>query len=311
MTRGQWTLIGLLVVQAMLIAVLRNPATAGPSEPGSLVPEFEASSVTKVEVGTNPDEKLVLRRDGSTWTIATADGYPADTSKVDDLLNTIRDAKTRSAVVTSDKYHESLEVSEAKAQARVRLYRDGEDEPVADLILGKTTTGGAHVRIAGEEDVYDVRGLTPWQLRPDTATWMQKKLVDIPVDSVRKVAVRNEHGAFEVERVEGDWIVVTPDDAKGRSCSKEKIDAIVRVAASLNVSGAAGRVDAAAQGLGDDATIVTLSHDEGSTTVRIGAKVPDNDSQAYVTRDGFGFAATQWESSFNSATNAKLEELLP
>jgi hypothetical protein len=311
MTRGQWTLIGLLVVQAMLIAVLRNPATAGPAEPGSLVPELDTAKVMRVEVGTTPDEKLVLERNESAWTISTADGYPADASKVNDLLTTIRDARTRTAVVTSDKYHESLEVTEEKAQARIRLYREGESDPFVDLIIGKTTSGGAHVRIAGEEDVWDVRDLTPWQLRAETATWMDKTLVDVPTDSVQKVAVKNEHGTFEVERVDGDWIVVTPGDAKGRSCSKDKIDPIVRAAASLTAAAAAGRLDPSSQGLGDDATTVTLTHGEGTTTVRIGRAAPDNASQVYVTRDGFGFAATQWESSFSSVQNAKLEELLP
>jgi len=311
MTRGQWTLVGLLVVQVMLIVVLRHPEAAGSTEPGALVPSFETSDVVRVELGTKPDERLVLSRDGSGWAITSAEGYPADASKVDDMISTIREARVRMAVVTSDKYHESLEVSEEKAQARIRLYRADSENPFVDLIVGKSAMGGAHVRVAGEEDVYDIRDVTPWQLRADTATWMQKTLVDIPTDSVQKLAIHNEHGSFELERSDDSWIITLPEESSGISVNQDKVNPIVRAAATLNVSGAAGRLDPSKQGLGDEAITVTLTHGEGTTTVRLGTEVPDKSGQIYVTRDGFGFAATQWETSFNSVKNAKLEELLP
>lgn len=313
MTRGQWTLIGLLLVQAMLIAVLRHPElkAAPGSATGSLFAGFDPAAVDTIQVGTKPEETLVLERDGSAWKITSADGYPADSSKVDDLLETIRKATARSAVVTSDKYHESLEVTEEKAQARIRLFSSGAEAPSVDLLLGKATAGGAHVRIAGEESVYEIRDLTAWQLRPDTASWMQRTLVDVPTDSVQRVAVKNAHGSFELEKVEGDWLVVLPEESKGRTCAKDKVDPIVRAAAALSATGAAGRLDPTAQGLGDDATTVTLTHDEGRVTVRAGSPVPDKNGQVHVTRDGFGFAATQWESSLASVTAAKLDDLVP
>jgi len=311
MTRGQWTLIGLLVVQAILIAVLRHPEADTSIAPHKLVPTFESSAVTKVEVGTKPDEKLTIERDGSDWKITSADGYPADSTKVNELIRDIGMADARTAVVTSSKYHESLEVTEDKAQARVRLYQADSDKPFIDLIVGKATTGGAHVRVAGEKEVYDVQRISPWQLRPDVTTWMQRTLTDIPPDSVEKLVVSNENGTFELEKKDSDWLVVTPEESKGRSCNADKVDPIVRAVASLTAAGPGGRLDPAKQGLGDGATTVTLTHHAATTTVRIGGPVPDKNGQVYVTRDGFGFAATQWDSSLGSVRNAKLEELLP
>lgn len=311
MTKLQWTLAGLLVVQAMLIAVLRHQDPVATHGPKALVEGLDVAAVARIEVGTKPDERLVVEKNGTDWKIATAGGYPADAAKVDELLEKIGKAETRGAVVTSDKYHESLEVTEEKAQARIRLYAAGSDKPLADLILGKTSSGGAHVRRAGDENVYDVRDLSPWQLRPDTATWMQRRLVDVPTESVQRLAVRNANGSFELERKDGDWVVALPEESKGRSCTKDKVETMVRSLGSLSAANPGGVLDPATQGLGDDAVIATITHDEGTTTIRIGAAVPDKDGQLYVTTDGFGFAATQWETSLSSVVNAKLEELLP
>jgi hypothetical protein len=310
MTRGQWTLLGLLVVQAALIAVLRQPASAGFSETRPLVDGLDPAAIARIEVGST-GEKLALRRDGETWAIVSAGDYPADGAKVRDLLDKIKSATVRSPVVTSDKYHESLEVTEEKAQARIRLYRADSETPVADLLLGKNAMGGgAHVRLAGDDEVFDVADLSPWSLRPQTSTWMQRTIVDIPPETVRRISVSSSNGSFELERVEDEWLVAAPEEQKGRSCAKEKVDPIVRAAASLNAADIGGKLDPPAQGLGDDATTITLTHDEGSVTVRIGSTVPDRSGHVYVTRDGFPFAVTQWASSLDSVTKATLAELL-
>jgi hypothetical protein len=311
MTRGQWTLIGLLVVQLALIAVLKQPSGAATTEAHPLIADLDPGAVTRIEVGSKAGETLILKRGANGWSIVTGGGYPADATKVDELLDKLKEASVRSAVVTNDTYHDSLEVSEEKAQARVRLFQEGSDEPIADLIVGKATTGGSHVRVAGDEDVYEIRDLSSWQLRPEPGTWMQRTLVDVPVSSVQRLAVSNVNGSFALEKAGGEWIVTTPASSEGQTCTTDKVEGIVRTVATLTATDAVGVVDPEAHGLGAEATVVTLEHDEGSVTVRIGGPVPDKSGQLYVTRDGFVFAATQWESSLGAVTAARLEDLLP
>ena len=45
-------------------------------------------------------------------------------------------------------------------------------------------------------------------------------------------------------------------------------------------------------------------------TIRIGRKVPDQDSQRYVARSGFAFASTVWESSVNALLEREPRDLL-
>lgn len=310
MTRGQWTLIGVLFVQLLLIAVLHQPGSAGATEARPLTPGFDRAAVTRIEVSSPKGDAIDIERDGSGWKITSASGYPADSEKVGELLDKVGEANVRTPVVTSSRYHDSLEVSEERAQAHIRLFAADDVEPIVDLFVGKSTTGGAHVRRSGDEEVFDIRGLSPWQFRPDTTTWMQKKLVDVPTDSVTILGVTNEHGSFEIEKDGERWLVASPDESSGRACNADKVNAVVRAVASLTSTGVGGPVDPVSQGLGDGATVVTLRHGEKTVTVRIGGPVPDKDGQVYVTRDGFGFAGTQWESSLKSAMNAKLGELL-
>jgi hypothetical protein len=81
-------------------------------------------------------------------------------------------------------------------------------------------------------------------------------------------------------------------------------------------------VDEAAHGLADPAATVVLRFEEptaegeagpaiGELTLRIGGTPEDEESQRYVTREGFGFTGTVWESSVRRLIEETLEDLAP
>jgi len=113
--------------------------------------------------------------------------------------------------------------------------------------------------------------------------------------------------------------VISPEGAGKRPLDQAKVDELVRTASSIQLSDASGPVDETAQGFGRPAATLVLrwaAAEESDTdappretTVQVGDKVQDNESQRYVTRQGFGYAGTVWESSVDRLITGKLDEL--
>ena len=101
MTRTQWTLTALLLLQLLLLLVISAPWSAGDraTGPRNLLPELDADEASRIEIGQG-DSRLTLLREADQWVVEQADGYPADDAKVDRLLDDLRGVEVRRPVVT-------------------------------------------------------------------------------------------------------------------------------------------------------------------------------------------------------------------
>jgi len=319
--RTQLALGALLAFQIVLILALRSPFTHASRDTGSrpLLPGLEAISPSKVEIrGASDGEKVSLVKSGGGWGIDELDGFPADGNKIDELVNELAALRVKRPVVSSGRYHDAFKVGDSDYEARIRLWSDGTDDPAADLIVGKSSNyQTCNVRRAGEDPVFEVHGLTPYHVRPDAAAWIVTELMDAPRDEVTGLVVRNASGEFELEKGDDDgWTVKSPASSAGTALDGEEVDALVRAATSVRLAEAAGKLDEAKQGLAQPAATLALrwradSADAGleEQTLRVGSKVPDDDSRRYVTRSGFGHAGIVWDSSVKRLLDANLEGL--
>ena len=96
----------------------------------------------------------------------------------------------------------------------------------------------------------------------------------------------------------------------GKSLDQGKVDSLVRTMATLQLSEAAGEVDDEAQGFASPAATVTLAWEGGEARVQVGTTVEGKDSQRYITREGFGFAGTIWDSSIKRFLDDGLAALI-
>lgn len=317
MNRTQLTLGGLLVLQVVLILIFYSPfsgATSG-AESRPLLPVLAAVTPTQIEIRGSEDEVLTLTRQPGGWSVDGLDGFPADGEKVDDLLEDLKQLTVRRPVVSSRRYHKAFQVTEDEYEARVRLWEETAGDPEIDLIVGSAPNyRSSHVRLAGEDAVYEVRGLSPYDLRPDSSSWIQKELVSADQARVVGLTLTNESGSFELEKQDDVWRVVGGD---GPDLDTAKVDALLRAGTSIRLADAAGTVDQTAHGLAQPAATLILRLASGDAeedaesvlTVTVGSKVEDNDNHRYVTRDGFGFTGTVWESSVRPLLEETLDGL--
>jgi len=320
MNRTQLMLGGLLLVQVLLILIFHSPFSGATSgvESRPLLGVLAAVTPSQLEIRGSDDDVLTLVKQGGEWRVDELGGFPADGQKVDDLLEDLQQLTVRRPVVKSGRYHAAFKVTENEYEARVRLWEESADEPEVDLIVGSSPNfRSSHVRLAGEDAVYEVRGLSPYDLRPDSSTWIDKNLVETDETRVIGLTLTNESGSFELEKQEGVWKVLSPAASAGKELDAEKADALIRAASSIRLSDGAGPEDDTAHGLGRPAATLVLrlgpdgTEDSSETelTVKVGGQVEDNESQRYITRGGFGFTGTVWESSVSQLLENTLDEL--
>jgi hypothetical protein len=316
--QSQLVLAGLLALQLLLILVLRNPfaEAAAETEPRPLLPALESVTPARVEIrGTEEGEKVTLSRDGGGWKVDELDGFPADGEKIDTLIDELGALEIRRPVVSSGRYHDAFRVSDDDFEARIRLWGDVEDDPAADLIVGKSANyQTSHVRLAGENPVYEVRGLSPYELRPETAAWIDTELVDATAETVTGLSLSNAAGRVDLTKgADGSWSLSgasAPPDSRA-------IEDLVRAATSLRLAEAAGRIDDRAQGFTAPVATVTLrfrrpESADGAVeerTILVGGTVPGEDAKRYVTRKGLDYAGIVWASSVDRLIEAKAASL--
>jgi hypothetical protein len=219
----------------------------------------------------------------------------------------------------------------------VQIWGEAGDAPVVDLLVGTSPNYRiSNVRRQGENDVFEVMGLSPWDLRADSASWIQRKFVDVPFDTLTAVKLKNAHGALELRKQDGQWVLAAPAAAgAGTGLDQGQVDALVRAFPALSLAEPAGKLDLAAQGLAEPAAVVELvqggsalaapdgaaASGDGSapeaaapapprvTTLTFGAEVPGGDGKRYASRSGFDHAVVLNKIDAERATDKKLADL--
>src|SRR4051812_15631452 len=120
-------LIGLLVVQLALVAIVT--LTGGhdaPVTPRPLLAGFDVAAVTRVQIYGN-DGKLAVdlgKRD-TAWTVTSAFDYPAETSKITDLLSPLAKLVVTEPLATSPTRQKQLKVADDQFERRLVITAGG------------------------------------------------------------------------------------------------------------------------------------------------------------------------------------------
>jgi hypothetical protein len=313
MSRTQLTLGGVLLLQIVLILVLRSPFTGASTvtDPRPLFPALEAITPAKLEIQGAEGEPLTLVKKGGAWGIDQSGGFPADATKIDGLIDDLKSVTVRRPVVSSSRYHDTFRVDDDEHEARLKVWGEGQDEAAVDLILGTSPNFGiTHARRAGEDEVWEIRGIAAYDVRADGNAWADLQLVDVEPDAATYLSLSNPSGSFELRKGEdGAW---TAQGFAG-ALDQDKVATLLDKAGSIRLAEPAGPVDAAAQGFATPAATVVLRWGPADApeevTVRIGTAPQDETSQRYVTRSGFAFAGTVWESTVKRLLEEKLGDL--
>jgi hypothetical protein len=317
MSRTQWILSGILAVQVLLlIAAAPWSSETGIESARALLPELESFTPARLEIHETDERSVALERRGDTWVLGDEDGFPADRSKVDELLESLEGIEVRRPVVTQSRYHDTFKVAEDDHERRLRIWDDPNDDPEVELFVGTSPNYRvSHVRLGDDDRVYEARGLGAYDLRSDATSWVEQTFVAVPYDDVTRLGLSNEHGRLELMREEGAWKLVAPTGSDEKALDVPAVDSLVRSIASLRLSEPAGAVDAPAYGLDDPTATVEITYRAGEEVaeevlqLRVGAEVEEGDGKRYASRSGFDHAVVLSKYDADKLTDKKLADL--
>jgi hypothetical protein len=236
--------IALVLVLAGTIFQMRQSSTwKGESSDRQIYSNLAVNDVTKVRVQTGK-ENLSLQTSGDGWQVTERYGYPADFSKIRELLRSMWELK----------YVRALEVGPSQL-GRLQLLPPGQgdqsgteidllgngDKKIATLILGKRPSGSESAlgsgRFASNPDkndqVYLIDETFPSLDPLNPSNWLNKQFIDTQkVRSVVRGNVGNAAG-WKVSRKDehADWELQDP--AANESLEKENANPLSSLSISL------------------------------------------------------------------------------
>lgn len=289
-------LAALLLVQLGLGAVTWNSSGAAAATGKRKLLGGEVAAVTKLEIASKPSgegeeaPKVVLEKQGENWVVASAEGYPAVSSKVDEALEKLVGLEVDRPIATQKANHNALRVGERDFDRRVIVTTGSTSKT---LVLGSAKGTSVHVREGAASEVYWAKGLSTWNLSDRASSYVDTEFVKL--DGPTSVTVKNPEGELVlVKDADGDWKVggLAPEIALKQSDIQSFVDKAARVSLSKPV----GKEEKPEYKLAEGATVTlekSVEAKEGEEApapeklvYRIGAEV---DGKYYAHREGGDF----------------------
>ena len=215
--RGPAVLAALLAVQVVILVVTRLPGRSAAPEP--LLAGLTAEAAERIEIDDGADGRLTLARRESGWVVTDAGGYPADGTRVTELLDRLTGARQDRLVARTDAGRRELRVLPDDYERRLRV--DAGDQAFLLYVGADVGANGAHVRVDGRDEVWSVDGLASWQVSTDSAYWVDPIYVRVEPDRIAAFELQNAAGAFRFERTEEGW--TAPDLGEGEAVDQERL----------------------------------------------------------------------------------------
>jgi hypothetical protein len=326
-------LAGLLIVLIIAAVLLkRQPApTKLADEVGfeRLVPsELHADRISGLDLyqGAKPEDVLRLRRQDSTWVVASHYDAPVQADKIKRLLDTL---STLEGELRSDKAELLGDFRLETAQAlHLQIYTEDVKTPAVHLLAGKGRGRHGFMRIADDNRVYSVNlnlyneaGLygSNTDQPPEAKPWMDLQIQNIPREQITAVALRTPTQRWRFIRqqpsessteapqtastTESPWTLAEPDVKY--AVKQGYLNGLISTLRTLRAEDIADPANIAEYGLTDAPYRATLTvqpekgQDTRQVTLWIGHEVPQQAGKHYARlgQEGPVYILPQW--SFN------------
>ncbi|EIC21999.1 DUF4340 domain-containing protein [Thiorhodovibrio frisius] len=187
-------LAALLAVQLLLAAV--SGAVSGgssrlaPAATDTPFAAFDAEQIERIEV-TTPDSEapLLLSRTDTSWTIPALGDFPAEATRVDQLLDALAGLHRPLPIATSAEARERFKVADDAFEERIVL-SDGQGA-VSTLILGDSPGfRRRYLRPAGDDSIYDVR-FEVFNLSDRSSDWIAHDRLQLEPNQIQRIATND------------------------------------------------------------------------------------------------------------------------
>ena len=283
-------ILAVLLVAQLVLAV--GMSFTGPSltaqRPDTPLLALGDRSVDRLTIEGADNQQIVLTRQGEDWVLPETGNFPADSAKVDHLLEELKGLKRGLPVATTAGALQRFKVSDDAFERRVLLAQG--DDTLATLYLG-TSPGmrQVHARTADDEAVYVTKfGLYDAPLKPED--WENKSVLHIPRDDVEQLSLAQltlsrtpdtgsgaaPEAGDEQKADQANW--TGEKLAEGETLNQANAEALVDKLAGLSIGGVLGDEAKPEYGLDAPALVLSVQRKDGELIeYRVGKRDKEKD----------------------------------
>jgi hypothetical protein len=222
-------LLLVLLVQCLLVALLYRPGVATDrQQPVETLTDTAPRQVDEIHIGDEYDNEAVLRRVGARWSLPELGGLPADSSRVEQMLQGILPADPGWPVADSPAARQRFQVADYYYQRRISLLREG--ELLETLYLGTAPAfRRVHARSEAGSAIYSL-SFNAFDAPAVDDAWLDRSLLQVrsPLEVVAD--------AYSVHWRDGHWVA-----GGGGQPDQRELDALLSALRSLQVRGVAAQ----------------------------------------------------------------------
>ena len=266
-------LIALLLIQLVIALIASSDRGLVPASDSLPLLDLEVDPITEIAIAGD-EVQVRLAREGDGWVLAGLDGFPADNTRVQALLDTLVGLRRPLPVATTEEARQRFKVA-ADDHERVLTLR-GNSGDLATLIVGDSPGfRRVYARLDDEQAIYDLP-LALFELSADPDDWVARDRLRLDAEAITGVTT-------------DDWTVIGDEDgwrlqeADGDS-DRDAIADLIRRIANLAYQGVIGTEAPTEADLDSPAMILDISLSNGSSREYRIAALGENEQQDYVLK---------------------------
>lgn len=218
MSNRKLIVLGIIAVLMILWAAAQSYFSGRPkSESGKLtylIQGLNPADIDSIVLGTGQN-KITLKRQGGIFTVVEKDNYPAETSRVNQLITNCLDIKTEELYTENKANFKDLGVSEEDAQELVKFFKP-DSSLITGVVVGKAKEQGqgSYVRAVSNDKVY-VTAETP-QISGRAMDYINQELISVNRDNIKSVTVSGPNEVYTLKAEQNSRNIVLDNLPAGK-----------------------------------------------------------------------------------------------
>jgi hypothetical protein len=202
MSNKKLAVLGIIAAFMVLWAVVQNRISNRPTVASKgksyLVQGLEPADVNEIVLLSGAKKVTLIKLEDGSFVVAEKDNYPAEISKINEMLKSCMEIKTSQYVTDNPSNFDNLEVTEQKAAAVVKFQRS-ESSVLTGIIVGKArpTGEGSYVRLVTDNKVY-IADSVP-SISSDALNYIDQQLFSVKRANLESVTVIDPNGQYTLK----------------------------------------------------------------------------------------------------------------
>jgi hypothetical protein len=283
----------LLAVQIVMAAGFNLSALWPSVQPGTApLVEVAQHQINRIVLEGPEQAKVVLAKDGETWTLPELGKFPADSNRVNAMLGKVAHAKTGASVATTAGAKTRFRVDDETFERRITLAEN--DKTLATLYVGSSPgLRRSYVRAGGNDAIF-VLELAAYDVPVQLADWEDKTALHLSKNDITALEVaglrieqvaqpasspssmqkdNQPHPAVTPSTWEAKW----PEAGRPPELRADAVDKLTRVLADLSFDKVLGRDFRKEYGIDKPLLSITVTRKIGDRITYLLGKNPKND----------------------------------